>query len=560
MCQQRKRGVVSEEGIERLAKRLGLDILWEDRNRLRILVIGGTTWTLEIGMKDHMVQTVELQYAYSGPQVTNHGSKAAAILLQNLKLEPGQHPWTKKLDDFADNLERLTILDKLSVMDKEKGPVLITYDAIAGLYDSLNKVHEWDTNKIRQDPAYDQKPDEYLRTIAMCECNGRPLMHENGFLGMSIKYWRDRRYLTPSPQRAEKWYKEGKSWSILVSCARRDPMVYPAAVRVSDRWIGDEVEIPATEGLPPMLNWQEPPDVVLPEKPGDELLLAGPKLAEVMFVAVFDPPVTLPSTVWEQMLHFTDSLVMPPAYMHTFDYLIFPADGDYNHSEPRMIGSRKALSTKSKHLDLAGKVHENRLFVHKPVYGQTLKQLPFSHPSQLVNMLPTLRQYAFLWNLLDKAFGEEGGSKTDASGGAASAVAKVMARSNELNAFMKDVGDVDTVMSEADTTPTAGPDVPPPVKVDVTLYVHPQPNPKLQIIFPFQDRPAQVTVDIGRNGTVQIESTNIVDDEGRVLDGDGNPLPGAAPKPLYRKERLGLLLMFFEDISLWCEWIRVNVV
>lgn len=509
-------------------------------------------------MKDHMVQTVELQYAFSGPEVTSHGSRAEAILLQDLKLEQGQHPWTKKLDDFASNLERLTVLDKLSVMDKDKGPVLITYDAIAGLYDSLNKVHEWDIKKLREDTGYSQKPDEYLRTIATCERNGRPLMHENGFVGMSIKYWRDQRYHVPAPQRTENWYKSGKSWSILVSCARRDPMVYPAAVRVSDKWIGEEVEIAATEGLPPMLNWQEPPDVVLPEKPGDELLLAGPKLAEVMFMAVFNPPVVLPSTVWEQMLHFTGAPVIPPAYMHTFDYLIFPADGDYNQTEPRMIESRKALSAKSKRPELAGKIHENRLFVHKPVYGQTLTELPFSHPSQLVNMLPTLRQYAFLWNLLDKAFGKEG-SKTTASSATVSAAAKVTAKSNELDHFMDDIG---IVMDEADDKalelPT-DPDTPPPVKVDVTLNAHPQPNPKLQIMFPFQDRPAQVTVDIGRNGIVQIESTNIVDDEGQVLDGDGNPLPGTAPNPLYGKERLGRLLMFFEDISLWCEWIRMNV-
>lgn len=548
---QQKKGVVSEEGLERLAKRLGLDILWEDRNRLKILVIGGTTLTLEIGMKDHMVQTVELQYAYSAAQVTNHVSKAEAILLQNLKLEPGQHPWTKKLDDFANNLERLAVLDKLSVMDKDKGPVLITYDAIAGLFDSLNKVHEWDVKKISQDPSFAQKPDEHLRTIAMCEQNGRPFIHENGFVGMSINYWRDQRYHVPSPQRVEKWYKDGKNWSILVSCARRDPMVYAAAVRVSDKWIGDEVEIPATEGLPPMLNWQEPPEVVLPEKLGDELLLAGPKLPEVMFMAVLNPPVTVPFTVWEQMHHFTGAPVVHPSYMHTFDQLIFPADGDYNPTGPCMITARRTVSTNPKQSALAGKIHENRLFIHKPVYGQTLTELPFSHPSQLVNMLPTLRQYAFLWNLLDKAFGARG-SKTTVSTPNATAGAKVTARSDEF----------DTFMSEADTEAaghSTNHDASPPVKIDVTLNAHPQPNPKLQIMFPFQDRPAQVTVDIGRNGVVQIESTNIVNDEGQVLDENGTPLPGSAPNPLYGKERLGRLLMFFEDISMWCEWIRVNV-
>lgn len=514
-----------------------------------------------------MVQTVELQYAYSGPEVTNHGSKAEAILLQNLKLEPGQHPWTKKLDDFANNLERLTILDKLSVMDKDKGPVLVTYDAIAGLYDSFNRVHEWDIKKLREDPEYSQKPDEYLRTIAMCEQNGRPLMHENGFVGMSIKYWRDQRYHSPPPERAENWYKNGKNWSILVSCARRDPMVYPAAVRVSDKWIGDEVEIPGTEGLLPMLNWQEPPDVVLPDKPGDELLLAGPKLAEVMFMAIFDPPVTLPSTVWEQMLHFTGAPVMPPAYMHTFDYLVFPADGDYNQTEPRMVESRKMLGARTKHAELAGKIHENRLFVHKPVYGQTLTEIPFSHPSQLVNMIPTLRQYAFLWNLLDKAFGNNEALKTTTSSKRTTlTTGKVTARSNELDRFMMTNNELQTSIDQTEIKTTNSPSTANtqdatllPIKVDVTLNAHPQPNPKLQIMFPFQDRPAQITVDIGRNGIISIDSTNIVDESGQILDGDGNPLPDSAPNPLYRKERLARLLMFFEDISLWCEWIRMNI-
>lgn len=522
--------------------------------------------TLEIGIKDHMVHTVSLQYAFSSSQAKDYASKAEAILLQELRLEPEQHPWTKSLDSFANNLERLTILDKLSVLNEvneeneEKGPILNTHDAIAGLYDCLNRVHEWDVKQMHEDPNYYQKPDEYLRTIATCERNGRPLMHESGIVGMSIKYWRDQRYHLPPPQQAESWYKNGKSWSILVSCARRDPMVYSAAVRMSNRWIGDEVEIPATDGLPPMLNWQEPPDVVLPDKPGDELLLAGPKLPEVMFIAVFNPPVTLPSTVWEQMLHFTGAPILPPAYMHTFDYLIFPADGDYNQTEPRMIESRRVLSAKSKRPELAGKIHENRLFVHKPVYGQTLTELPFSHPSQLVNMLPTLRQYAFLWNLLDKAFNGQT-SKSTVAGATSPSASKVTARSSELDIFINNV-DADTVMIDAYNKvvkQSTDPDAPPPVKVDVTLNAHPQPNPKLQIMFPFQNRPAQVTVDIGRNGIVQIESTNIVDDEGQVLDGNGNALPDTVPNSLYKKERLARLLMFFEDINLWCEWIRMNV-
>lgn len=550
---QQKKGVVSEEGLERLVKRYGLDTIWDDRDDLKVLIIAGTTFTLEIGTKEHRVQTVELQYAFSGSEVTKHTTKAEAILLENLKLAPGQHPWTKQLDDFANNLEPLAVLDKLSVIDDKGGPVLVTYDAIAGLFESLQKVHEWDVKKLREDPKYSEKPDTHVQTIAMCERNGRPLVHEKGIVGMGLEYWRDQRYYLPSPAKAEGWYKKGKRWGILVSCARRDPMVYPVAVRVSNKWIGDDIEVAAADGLPSMLDWQQPPDVVLPEKPGDELLLAGPKLPEVMFTAVLNPPVILPFTEWDQIHQYTGAHVSHSAFMHTFDYLVFPADGNYNPAEPRMVEAKKTIRAMKRDATFENIEHENRLFVHKPVYGQTLTDLPFSHPLQLINMLPTLRQYAFLWNLLDKAFGSHAQKSTEPASELAATngnKSSVTAKSDDFDAFMSDATWTDH--SSNDNSSGA-------VKVDVTLNAHPQPNPKLQIMFPFRGRPAQITVDIGRNGVVQIESTNLVDDEGQVLDENGNPLEGSTPNPSFSKERLSRLLMFFEDIDMWCEWIRINL-
>lgn len=530
-----------------MVKRYNLDALWDDRAHLKVLIVAGTTFTLEIGLKEHRVQTVELQYAFSGDGVTKHTSKAEAILLENLELAPGQHPWTKQLDDFANNLEPLAVLDKLSVIDDKGGPVLVTYDAIAGLVESLQKVHDWDFEKLRQDPTYAGKPEEYIRTIAMCERNGRPTIHEKGVVGMGLDYWRDRRYHNPSPANAESWYKNTKDWGIVVSCARRDPMVYPAAVRVSNKWIGDDVET-ATDGLLPMLNWHEPPAVVLPEKPGDDLLLAGPKYPEVMFTAVFNPPVTLPMAEWQQIYHYAGAPVLPPASMHTFDYLLIPAEGAYDPTETRMVETKKTVRAMMKDATFKNVEHEDRLFVHKPVYGQVLAELPFSHPSQLVNMLPTLRQYAFLGNLLQKAFG----SNPQQPAAPQDAESKVKAKSQDFDAFMSNA------MAEAGASqPNAhGSGA---VKVDVTLNAHPQPNPKLHIMFPFRDRPAQVTVDIARNGVVQIESTNIVNDEGQVLNENGDPLEGSAPNPKFKKERLARLLMFFEDIDNWCEWIRINL-
>lgn len=152
-----KKGIASEEGLQRLVKRIGLDVLWEDRNNLKILAIAGTTFTLDIGMKDHRVQTVDLTYAFSGDEVNAHKANAEAILLDNLRLRPDQIPWTKQLDDFASNLEPLARLDKLSIIDDKGNPLLVAYDAPAGIFESLQKLHEFDVKKLRADPAHNTK-------------------------------------------------------------------------------------------------------------------------------------------------------------------------------------------------------------------------------------------------------------------------------------------------------------------------------------------------------------------------------------------------------------------
>lgn len=555
---------MSDEGLERLTKRVGLDCLWEENPGARVFVIAGDTVALEIGMKDHVVQSVSLQFPVSGPSVTKYASKAEAIILDDLKLAPNQIPWTKTLDKFAANLERLAVLDKLSVLDKDDSkPHIVAHDAVAGLYESLDKLYDWDMKKIREDSELSQKGDDHIRILAMCERNGQPVMHERGHVGMCLDYWREQRFFIPRSEESREKYKLGKTWGILIGCAERNALVYSAPVRVSNQWIADEIELPAGDGLQgPLLNWQEPPECFLPGTEGvqpenDPLALSGPKLADVMFMATLDPPVTLPSSVWEEMHHLTGAPPphLNPAFMHTFDYLIFPPEGDYSAAEPRMITTVRRVKAFTRDRKPAPKTHENRLFIHKPVYGQTLTELPFSHPSQLVNMLPTLRQYAFLWNLLDKAFGKVESPEEEAPKTESKPATKVIAKSDEFQTWLSNAdkkAGADHPMTG--TSPEEG-----PVKVDVTLNAHPQPNPKLHIMFPFRGRPAQITVDIERNGVVQVESTNIVDDEGRVLDEGGKPVEGSEPNPSFRKERLGRRLMFFEDIGLWCEWIRVHL-
>lgn len=365
---------------------------------------------------------------------------------------------------------------------------------------------------------------------------------------MGVEYWRDQRHRNPLPDAAESWYNTGKHWSITVSCARRDPMGFASAVRVSNKWIGDVIEVTINEGLPPMLNWQQPEHIILPDKPGDELLsLVGQRMPEVMFTALFDPPVVLPMTVWGNMHEYTGATVPNPPYnMQTFDYLLFPADGNYNSTESRIVENSKTVDTKTVCGTWETVAHANRLFIHKPVYGQTLTELPFSHPSQLIDMLPILRQYAFLWNLLDKSFSSQ-----------VKEPAEPIPATNGNETVTAKSDDFDTFMSAA-AADQSKPEPNAPVTVDVTLALM-TPNPKLQILFPFRGRPAQASVDIGRNGVVTMDSTNLVNDDGQVLDERGEVVPGSPPNPQFSKDRLARLLMYWEDIDRWCEYIRTTL-
>ncbi|KAI3397946.1 hypothetical protein diail_10115, partial [Diaporthe ilicicola] len=545
-----KKGIVSEEGLERLARRFGLEGYWEDVKPNKVFFMAGNTVDLEIVMKNHVAQKVQLQFIVSQPSVTKFASKAEAILFDDLKLAPGQHPWNKSLHNFAANLECLVVLDRLSVVEQVNGenttkPHLILHDAVAGVFESLDKLHEWDVKRLQENAEISTKGDDHIRVTAMCERNGRPVMHERGRVGLCLDYWRERRLYIPRSEQAKEKYKSAKTWRILVGCAQRDPL-YPAPVRVSSEWLADGIELPAADGLhEPMLNWQQPPDCILPgddgSQPHDGLMaLTGPKLPDVMFTATFDPPVTLPYSVWIEMRHVTGAPVGdPPPFMPTFDSLLFPPGSDYNAAEPRMITTTKIVKAFTKDKKQAPKTHENRLFIHKPVYGQALTELPFSHPSQLVAMLPTLRQYAFLQNLLDRAFGN-GDEKAAASAitKADKPVKKITAKADEFDAWMNE-SNKDTEAQEGELNNTGASSGEGAVKIDVTLNAHPQPNPKLQIMFPYRGRPAQITVDIERNGVVQVESCNIVDDEGRAVDEMGSPVEGTAPNPAWSKERLG---------------------
>jgi hypothetical protein len=546
------KGRVSAEGVERLAKRVGLDYVWEDQmgsgGTIRTLVIAGTGLSLEVDFSNDEVGKVSLSYPESPDIVTKHSSKAAEILLRDLQLGPGESPLTKMLDKFAVNLERLAALDKLSVM-----PALNCHEAIAGIYESLKRLHEWELSRLKEEHDMREKSAEYITRTALCSKSGRPLMNARQNIGLSLDYWQERHIRArefvvkaTTPEVTE----EPKTWSLIVECAPSSSLVY-ASVRVTDKWISSDIQKanPTADDLimetgGPVLDWQEPENILLPstEPKGDgamegieqDLNASNSKFPDVMFVAKFHPPLVVPYAVASQIYSSTGA-TMDSYHVPTLDSLFFPPKAD-DKNEPdatyRRLRRQQDVMTVEKSGQKVLRIHKNTLAFQKLEYGRTMTELPFSHPRQLVELLPILRQYARISSLLDKSFG----SHTDEITLDEDESESQHSVQDEYEAFLSEALSDDTAPPHFDKLP-----------VDVTVYT--QPHPTVRLTFPFRRRTADICFEIGMNGALTVAFENVLDD---FDAGEGN----TGKQRQLTSADLGRILEISEDLGLFAEFVR----
>ncbi|KAG5976485.1 hypothetical protein E4U55_007319 [Claviceps digitariae] len=599
-----KKGLVSEVSLERLAQRIGLELLSEEQRtprgrKIRTLAIAGSAIALDIVLDNNIVQTVSLAYHGSAPSVSEHMDAAGQILLRDLTLLPGQSPLTKTLESFASNFERLARLDKLSIV-----PGLDCHEALAGIYASLIRLYEWDLSTLREDTAMKDKSDAYLANVVMCSRHGRPAMHDRNRVGLALQYWKQHRHVVHRANDADlssPSEKRHKVWSLLLGCDTLDGMGVPP-VRVSDNWISKNITREDVTFSPPktMLDWQEPDNISLPpsddnKDAGMDLLqpdLSTTRVPRVMFTVTFDPPVVLPQNDWARL--YMCANVNPPNIQNdmiqrglpltppTFDSLLFPfpPGAKVDPSEPRAISRRRQLLH-----GLDGKVtttahHSNTLFIYKPIYSQAVSEMPFSHPRQLLDMLPLLRQYAFLSTLLENSFGSQTttpcetsspkmptlsfSSSFPASSSSSSSPqpppppslpslppqgedgprADTKTKRDQLSDFM----DVDATLPVQDSTS-------PSIHLDVILWVHPV--PQMQVVFPKGQSTANISLKILEGGVVDILDENVLAVEGMGhanVDGETKRRRG-----LFTRDKLARVLEHLEDLCKWAEWIRMRL-
>ena len=494
----------------------------------RTLIIAGSGLALDIDFSNNVVKKVALSFPDSAETVTRHTEKAGNILLKDLEFKPNESPLTKMLDRFAANLERLAALDKLSVI-----PGLNCHEAIAGIYESLERLHKWEVERLKEQEDMSGKGDEFVERTAMCMKSGKPAMHTRDRLGLSLEYWQEKRRLTATGPE-----EDLKTWFLLVECAPMPPMVYPS-LRVSEKWISPEIQkenppaedifLAAQDGL--ILDWLEPESTLLPspEPPKVDAMEgldqpSNQKFPDVIFTAKFDPPLIVPLGIAMQIYSSTNA-PLDVYQQSTFDGLMFPhgPEDRVDAGEGRTVKRETTIPIFSKDGERSTQVHKNTLFIEKIDYGLQVTELPFSHPRQLVEMLPTLRQYAFLSTILSKSF-----SSSKPSALKPETKLEKKNKKDEFASFMSQ-------------TPSS-----PELKIDISFAI--QPLPRLQVVFPFKNRTANITFDIKLNGTVEVVSQNVIKE---VVDVDG---VGAGDG--LKVQDLGTMLEITEDLGIWVEFVR----
>lgn len=515
--------------------------------------------------------SLSLNFPESADIVSKHAAAAGEILLKDLQLEDGQLPLTKSLAGFADNFERLAMLDKLSL-----NPGLNLYEAVAGVYESLLRLHHWEMQKLREEPAFAGKRDFEIECLALCTRSGRPTMNSRRKTGLSLDYWKQgRNFKSETPEQTAEMIDNSKTWSLLIGCTSLNPNNPVSPVRISDKWISVDVErMPLPDELGPVVDWLDPPPTYLPtpedEKSDPGVLLHAPRLPEAVFQAIFDPPIHISADLWDKIRQLGVGVVdSAPEKLTTFDNLVLPQapntgnlkSSDQANAEARTTVCHKKIPNfphpnESEEVQIMN--HTNTLYVYEPVYGKTLTELTFSHPQHLVMMLPHLRQYVFLSILLENSFEKDAGTNITFSSTkvlpttVGDGTTMTETNMDEFSGFMQsglNGGSSAGIRQEDDAAAETerganetGKKL--DLNIDVTLTI--LPVPRLQIVFPFsENKTANILLEIRENGHVHVEAQNVLD-EGNMMGKNGRTR---------RVEDIGLVLEALEDIGKWANFL-----
>ncbi|KAK1142559.1 hypothetical protein N8T08_007534 [Aspergillus melleus] len=612
---------VCREGIERLGELEGFESIWQEDN----LNIAGNFVDLEIDFHRgrNTVKDVSLKYATPDAPDGERREEATAVLKRDLIQPPeeGEKGVWKSLAGFHENLQWLARHDRLS-------QEVNCFEAIEGLHQSYKRV--WDEEEARG--KFSGVHDHLCRGLV-----GRPCLHQEGRVGLNMNYWVQQAQVQdakrkkksademavdqPSAQSDEEPADQSGRWNIIVECEEGYP-----SLRVSKEWIGPEALIVMNNGNEPsandapesetvVVNWTEPP-VTLSQNQSDAMALDSGMLGSQpnrRFVARLEPPLDLPILPASEIYRHLGIQIPQEFKMVTYDGLLAPGWSPLSSTGAMGLGPEEASQQNRKKrivpvqsVDMEGrprtKQHSYTFQPFEPTGGRTIRDLPFSHPRQLADILPTLRQYAFVANTIRNVFkapakNDYNGKETqthnpgqlselkfsDLPGKPGEKNGVIVLSNNDPNESKLDwllrgssqtAALVNTKAKDPQAPADSVEDTFTPedeVKVDVTLRTQLGQPPVIMLLFAVDDtrpeapispigRPVlskvSVSLEVGVNGRISVvDMAGLLDDE---TGGDGMDTQGADGTKSEAAELQSKIARVFEvsqDIGILVEWI-----
>lgn len=553
----------------------------------------------------------------------NYAATASRVLGDSLKPLPGMTKINLTLERFAHNLEKLLRMDKLS--SPQNGGISC-YQAIFGVYSSLKKLfdHEKKMALALMD-ANDPRANYKAEREVLCKKSGRPRLNAGNCLGLSLEYWLDRRHVyedwQPSSTSKDKEkmdidspsadYPEDadpsmhKIYSLTIECEASPSSMY-SPIRISDNWISDAIEKPAdapdtdmnnpnpintllAQAAMRSLDWQEPPPTYLPSDSananGDiamNLDNAPGRLPNIRFVAKFNPPLVLPLSVVitiQQALNMempTDirpttfaGLALRPG--ETDPGMATAMMGSGSHDPPRtyeLNATRSVLIPGKEGEQEEERLHKTSLYIPRGTeYARTIESLPFQHPRQLVEILPTLRQYAFVTSLMQTTFGEGANSAANAS---YPSTPKSMNGEKENDECP--IQHVDCALSYAPPAPRLRFDIPTAITPFILKPDTPTSDALVHLLLqgPDPKPPISVTLDVVANAELVVTGGNVgapsagnggKSEDTEMQGDDGGDKKGKREEDREeerrtKRERVARALDICMDVDVWAEWVR----
>lgn len=556
-------GIVGQEGVERCARRCGLECLWEgeagQRRERRVLSIAGEGLLVEVDFAGDVVERVGLDFPGmsmgDGEKV-----KGGEVLGRGLMGEGGY----KRLEAFAGNLERL------GRMDRAGGGAMNCFDAVDGVGKSLGMVYEKEVEHERKEGR--ERPTDDV----MCGRTGRPAVHARGKVGLALQFWKDQRLITK--QTVEDTMEVDEStenevddeadqvYSAMIECESCPTELY-SSVRISRHWIRERLdsamEVDALHISDTGLEWLEPPSDIQTTSTTE---ICEGKQPNARLIAKLEPQlvVSLPTAIT-----LLESLGFPipqeNIMMMTFEGLVFPNTDFNSANNPHNLQNtvpkifEKAVTSYNTTTETSA-MHQHKYTLYTPPrdFARTLSDLPFRHPMQIINLLPHLRQWALVSSILRRTLTSTDSAEEDPPSQQAPDTNRNGDKAtngispDQTPAFQSLEDELADFLSSSSPAAVNGSKAPRNINISFSA----SPLPQFQVQFPnpkYAGKLASVQLSVGLNGT--IEGLD-VDDGGPppvvTVMGDDVDVDNARAK---LREKVKKVLEVSEDIGVMVEWI-----